>query len=240
MKTVLITGANKGIGFETAKQLAQQGYFIYLGSRDLQKGEEAVKKLQDAGVSNIEAVGIDVTNGDSIKQAAATIKGKGRQLDILINNAGVAAGQPQDFAHGDLNMLREIFETNFFGVIATTQAMLPLLQQSAEPVIVNVSSELGSLGLHTNGSMPVDFGSIWHFYATSKTALNAFTVHLAKEFRNSNFKINSVTPGYTATDLNGFAGTQTVEEGARALVQLVVTGNGNAHGEFFRINKLPW
>lgn len=238
MKTVFITGANKGIGFETAKQLAQLGYFVYLGSRDKNKGLDAVNKLKESGITNVSSIEIDVTNLHSIKQAKQELETQIGALDVLINNAGIAGEQPQSVSAGEIENLRKIFETNFFGAVQTTQEMLPLLKKSDEPVIVNVSSELGSLTYHSTIQNP-NYG-LYDAYSCSKTALNAFTVMLANEMRNTNFKINSVSPGYTATDLNQHQGTQTVEEGAKYIVKFATLNNETITGKFFREDEIPW
>jgi NAD(P)-dependent dehydrogenase (short-subunit alcohol dehydrogenase family) len=238
MKTVLITGANKGIGFETAKQLAQLGYFVYLGSRDKAKGIDAINKLKDLGLSNVEAIEIDVTNTNSIKRVKQDLEAKIEALDILINNAGIAGEQPQNISTGEIENLRKVFETNFFGAVQTTQQFIDLLKKSNEPVIVNVSSELGSLAAHSNTQNP-NYG-IYDAYSCSKTALNAFTMMLANEFRNTNFKINSVSPGYTATDLNQHQGVQTVEQGAKYIVKYATLGNDGPTGGFFKEEEIPW
>ena len=232
MKTVLITGANKGIGFETAKQLAQLGYFVYLGSRDKTKGLDAVNRLRDLGFSNVELIEIDVTNIDSIKQARQELETKIEALDVLINNAGISGGMPQNISMIAIEKLRTVFETNFFGAVQTTQQFISLLKKSNEPVIVNVSSGLGSLALH-NSTLNPNY-KIYDAYSCSKTALNAFTVMLANEFRNTNFKINSVSPGYTATDLNQYRGTKTVEEGAKPIVKFAIHANDGITGKFFQ------
>ncbi len=245
MKTVLITGANKGIGFETAKQLAQRGYFVYLGSRNKSRGSEAIAKLKDSGISNVEMLEIDVTNIHSIKKAKQELETKIEALDVLINNAGIAGAQPQSMSAGDIENLRNVFETNFFGAVQTTQQFLDLLKKSSGPVVVNVSSELGSLTVHSSTQNPNY--SIFDAYSCSKTALNAFTVMLANEFKDTNlpagrrgFKINSVTPGYTATDLNGFSGTQTVEQGAKSIVKFATLDQDGPTGKFFREKEIPW
>ena len=137
MKTVLITGANKGIGFETAKQMAQLGFFVYLGSRDKAKGIDAISRLKEMGISNVECIEIDVTDIHSVIQAKQELESKTEGLDILINNAGIAGELPQNISTGDMENLRKIFETNFFGAVQTTQQFIPLLQKSNEPVIVN-------------------------------------------------------------------------------------------------------
>ncbi len=238
MKTVLITGANKGIGFETAKQMAQLGYFVYLGSRDKTRGLDAVNKLKDLGISNIELIEIDVTNIQSIKRARHELENKIEALDILINNAGISGGTSQNISTVDIENLRRVFDTNFFGAVETTQQFLDLLKKSKNPVIVNVSSGLASLAIHSSSQNPNY--RIYDTYSCSKTALNAFTVMLANELKDTNLpgggkgiKINSVSPGYTATDLNNFEGTQTVEQGARTIVRYAILDNDGPTGKFF-------
>ena len=238
MKTVLITGANKGIGFETARQMAQLGYFVYLGSRDKAKGLDAINRLKELGISTVEAIEIDVTNINSIQLAKQELESNTESLDILINNAGIAGEMPQNVSTGDMENLRKVFETNFFGTVQTTQQFIPLLKKSNQPVIVNVSSELGSLTIHNKRQNPnYDF---FDAYSCSKTALNAFTVMLANEFRDTNFKINSVTPGYTATDFNQYRGLQTVEQGAKFIVNYATINIDGPTGGFFKENEIPW
>ena len=241
MKTVLITGANKGIGFETAKQMAQSGYFVYLGSRNKIKGSDAIKKLNELGILNVESIEIDVTNIDSIKRAKQALETKIEVLDILINNAGIAGEQPQTPSLIALENLREVFETNFFGVVQTTQQFIPLLKKSSDPQIINVSSSLGSLTLHSSPeSNPASWGA-YDAYGCSKTALNAFTVMLAYEFKGTNFKINSIAPGYTATDLNQHKGTQTVEQAARIIVKYAILTDDGVTGKYFKeTGEIPW
>lgn len=232
MKIALITGANKGIGFETARQLAELGFFVYIGSRDKSNGLEAVKTLKASGINNVDSIELDVTDPNSIKSARQELESKVQQLDVLINNAGIAGIQPQNISTGDIENLRRVFETNFFGAVQTTQQFLSLLKKSNEPRIVNVSSNLASLTLHSNTTNPNQ--SIYDAYSCSKTALNAFTVLLAKEFKHSNFKINSVAPGYTATDLNNFQGTQTVAQAAKTVVTYATLDNDGATGKYFK------
>ena len=233
MKTVLITGANKGIGFETAKQLAQLNCFVYLGSRNKEHGLEAILKLRELGISNVECLLLDVTDNKSVRQARQELEGKIGALDILINNAGIGGVLPQDFSVLDMENLRNIFETNFFGVIQTTQQLLPLLRKSERASIINVSSEVGSLSAL---SIPAGNPSRdkFHAYGSSKTALNAFTVMLANELRGSGISVNSVTPGHTATDLNQFQGTRTVEQGAMPIVKLATQPGQAATAKFFK------
>ena len=238
MKTVLITGANKGIGFETAKQLAQLDYFIYLGSRDKIKGLDAVNKLKDSGILNIECIEMDVTNIHSIKRAKQELENKMESLDVLINNAGISGGRPQHISTVDIENLRKVFETNFFGAVQVTQQFIDLLKRSGKPVIVNVSSSLGSLTIRSTQNPNYE---IYDAYSCSKTALNAFTVMLAKEYRDAGFKINSVSPGYTATDLNQFKGTETVEQAAKNIVKYATLGEGESTGKFFyKEEEIGW
>ena len=240
MKKVLITGANKGIGFETAKQLAELGYFVYLGSRDINNGVDAVNKLKELGFSYVEAIEIDIANIESIKKAKSKVETEIDALDILINNAGITGGQPQNISTSNIELLRNVFDTNYFGTIQTTLEFLPLLKKSEEPTIINVASEVGSLTMHTSP----DRNPNWDFYSvygSSKTAVNSFTVMLSNQFRNTNFRINSVTPGYTATELNNHQGIKTVEEGVIPIVRLVTSNNEGVTGKFFREEgEVPW
>lgn len=234
MKHVLITGANKGIGYEVAKQMAQLGYHVYLGCRDEQNGTTAINQLKAEGITNIEFLKIDVSDGHSVQQAAASIA----SLDILINNAGISGAQPQNISACDIVEIKRIFNTNYFGAIQTTQAFLPLLKKAPLPVIVNVSSELGSLAMQTAKDRFPNWDN-YHAYGATKTALNTFTINLSQELRN--FKINSVTPGYTATDLNNFAGFKTAAQGAEPIVRLATIGEDGPTGQFFRQEgELQW
>jgi NAD(P)-dependent dehydrogenase (short-subunit alcohol dehydrogenase family) len=240
MKTVLISGANKGIGFETARQLAQLNYFVYLGSRDKANGLEAIVKLNALGITNVETIVIDVADINSVRQARQELESRIDSLDILINNAGVAGNQPQNLATGDVENLRKIFDTNFFGAIQTTQAFLPLLRKSGSAAIINVSSEIGSLAVHIAPERNSNRAN-YHPYGTSKTALNAFTVMLANELRDTGISVNSVTPGYTATDLNQFQGAKTAEQGAMPIVQLAIKSDPDMTAKFFKDGgEVPW
>jgi NAD(P)-dependent dehydrogenase (short-subunit alcohol dehydrogenase family) len=228
MKKVLITGANKSIGFETARQLLQQGYFVYLGSRDAANGQEAVAKLKTEGLTNVELLQIDVSNPESVAAAAAEIT----ELDVLINNAGILGAWEQAPTTAPLLLIKEVFETNFFGAISVTQNFIDILKKSPEPRIVNVTSGLGSLTLHSDPS--------WKYYQVkgaaygpSKTALNAYTVHLAHELKGSAFKINAVDPGYTKTDFNHHNGPGSVEDAAKIIVKYATIGTDGPTGKYF-------
>ncbi|HEY4289178.1 MAG TPA: SDR family oxidoreductase [Puia sp.] len=239
MKVALITGANKGIGFETAKQLTQLGYYVYMGSRDKGNGIDAINKLKAAGFNNIDNLEIDVTNTGSIKSARQNLENKIEKLDVLINNAGIAGEQPQNISKCNIENLRNVFETNFFGAVQVVQEFLELLKKSDEPRIVNVSSNLASLSFHSLTQNPNQ--AIYDAYSCSKTALNALTVLLTKEFKSTNFKINSVAPGYTATDLNQFKGTQTVEQAAKIIVQYATLDNSGPTGGYFnKEGRIAW
>ncbi|MFD2935945.1 SDR family oxidoreductase [Spirosoma flavum] len=238
MKTVLITGANKSIGFETARQLLQQGYFVYLGSRDLKKGQQAVSELQAEGFSNVEPIVIDVDDIESIKAAREVLGQKINVLDVLINNAGILGTMDQTPLETDISVFKQVFETNFFGVIEVTQAFIDLLKQSPEPRIVNVTSGLGSLTLHNDPS--------WRYYTVkaavyvpSKAALNAYTIVLAHNLRDTPFKVNAVDPGYTATDFNHHSGPGTVEDAAARVVKAATLGPDGLTGQFFSDDNAP-
>ncbi len=245
MKTVLITGANKSIGFETARQLAKQGYFVYLGSRDIEKGDIAVRQLKDEGLPNIEAIVIDVCDKTTIAAAKNAIAQKSGSLDVLINNAGILGSMPQNASAMDTNEIRNVYDTNFFGTIDVTQAFLSLLEKALVPVIVNVTSGLGSLALHSDPG--------WKYYehktaayGTSKTALNAYTIVLAHELKNKGFKINAIDPGYTATDFNNHSGPNSVEFAATFVAKYAMIDADGPTGRYFspdidsENNESPW
>lgn len=240
-KTVLITGGNKGIGFETARQLAALGYEVFIGSRDEVRGINAVQHLKEAGFESISFVHLDVTNPKSILAAKAFIEHQTGQLDVLINNAGISGELPQDASTVSIENLRNVYETNFFGAVQVTQAFISLLKKSQQPRIVNVSSDLGSLTNHTNPSFTF-FDVKLTAYCSSKTALNAYTVMLAYELREDRrFKINAVNPGFTASDLNGFSGTQQLDEAAEVIVKYAcLTDEGPTGGFFSKDGETPW
>ena len=239
MEIVLITGANKGIGYEVARQLAGRGMHVLLGSRDAGRGQVAVDALKAEGLTTVEALEIDVTDQGSIDSAVESVTGNYGRVDVLINNAGIVADMMEP-SEATSEALRHTFDTNFFGAIAVTQAFLPLLRKSSNPRIVNVSSGLGSLAQHSDPNWPyARFNAL--SYCSSKTALNAFSVLLAKELRGTGIKVNVADPGYTATDLNNNSGHQTVAEGSEAIVTLATLGADGPTGTYIdREGVVPW
>ncbi len=236
-KIALITGANKGLGFEIARQLTQAGCTVLLGARDPARGKEAAEMLKHLG--NIRAIEIDFDRPDTIDLAAKTIDTEFGRLDILVNNAGIADlssdGLP---SQANIAAVERIFAINFIGTLRVTQAMLPLIKQSASGRIVNMSSGLGSL---TRNSDPEKKFARLLGYGASKTALNMLTVQLAFELRDTRIKVNSANPGYTATDLNQHRGEQTVEEGAVVPLRLaLLDDNGPTGGSFNKDGEAPW
>jgi NAD(P)-dependent dehydrogenase (short-subunit alcohol dehydrogenase family) len=237
-KIALITGANKGIGKEIARQLGAQGLTVLIGARDEGRGAEAAAELTKEGI-NAHAVPLDVTDRASIDAAAKMIESDYGRLDVLVNNAGIALdGGPASVL--DVDTLRRTYETNVFGVVAVTKALLPLLKKSDAGRIVNMSSGLGSL---TQNSDPE-----WMFagvkplaYNSSKAALNMITVIFAAELKDTPIKVNAADPGFTATDLNQHQGTRTVEQGATAAVRLAtLPADGPTGGYFDEDGAVPW
>lgn len=240
MKTVLITGANRGIGFEAARQLAQLGHFVYMGSRDLGKGEKAKRDLEAGGIRNVEVVELDVTDIHSIRRAKETLEDRIGKLDVLINNAGIRGEIPQPASKVPIRVMREVFETNFFGAIQVTQVFLPLLERSDTPIIVNVTSDLGSLAFRSDPSMHT-YSLERAAYGPSKTALNAFTVALASELRGSRFRVNCVNPGHTATAFNDYKGIKPVAQGAAVIVNYALLDEEGITGKYFsEEGETPW
>lgn len=245
-KVALVTGANKGIGLQVAKDLAEHGLTVLVGSRDLERGKAAAAEVGHGA----RAVQLDVTDARSIAAAAEWIQRECGRLDVLVNNAGIshspapnasfeeviAAGRPSVVP---LVEVRNVFEVNVFGVLAVIQAMLPLLRAAPAGRIVNVSSEVGSLVQQGNPNNPYRMAN--GSYCPSKTALNALTVALATELEGSTIKINAVCPGFTATDLNKFRGPRTVQQGAVAPVRFALIDEDGPNGGFFNDSgPLPW
>lgn len=238
-KTVLITGGNKGIGFETARQLGKLGFTILIGSRDQSKGQESATSLNKEDII-AEAITLDVTDPDTVQSAAKQIDDHYGVLDVLVNNAGISLDDGVPPSQLELNNLKRTYETNVFGMFSVTKAMLPLLKKSSAGRIVNLSSGLGSLTLNSDPESEFHGVNLLG-YMSSKTAVNAITVLFAKELRDSQIKINSACPGFTATDLNGHRGYRTVEQAASITVKLATLPNDGPTGGFFDENGvLPW
>jgi NAD(P)-dependent dehydrogenase (short-subunit alcohol dehydrogenase family) len=238
MKYALVTGANKGIGLEVAKLLAQQGFFVYLGSRDLASGQAAVQQLRATGLTALEAVQLDVTNSASIQTARASIGVKTPVLDVLVNNAGISGGTSQSARHTTLDQYQAVFATNVFGVAGVTQAFLDLLEKSPQPRIVNVSTAMASLTLFADFE---NANSAYRLpvYQASKVALNMYTLNLAHELRDTPFKVNAVCPGYTQTDFTGHQGTSTVEQAGQRITKYALLGPDGPTGKYFSEEYFP-
>lgn len=239
-KVVLITGANKGIGFEVARQLGRAEFTVLLGARDVARGEEAAGKLRAEGL-DVRFVAADLNQ--AAESGAALAKQVGEEfghLDVLVNNAGIfekGDGKASDVA---IEILRSTFETNFFGTVAFTQAVLPLLRAAENARIVNVSSGLGSIAINGDSSSPYYNAKVLAYNA-SKAALNMFTVDLTYDLRDTTIKVNSACPGFTATDMNGHTGHQTIEEGAIAIVRLAQLPEDGPSGSFIhKDGSYPW
>jgi len=247
-KVAFITGGNRGLGLETARILGKQGITVILGSRDLKKGQEAAEKLRGEGAKSVEAVRFDVTKTADHKEIYDYIAKKYGKLDILINNAGVldeGGARPGNMIFntttsvGQKN-LRNTFETNFFQPIDLTVTLLPLIRKAPAGRIVNLSSVLGSLTLHSDPKSPI-YDKKAFAYDASKTALNAFTVHLAQELRDTPIKVNSAHPGWVKTEMGGEAAPMELSEGGKTSAQLAMLGADGPTGGFFHLGEtLPW
>jgi NAD(P)-dependent dehydrogenase (short-subunit alcohol dehydrogenase family) len=231
MTTTLITGANKSLGFETARQLIAAGHTVYVGARDLGRGKEAADRLGGRFVQ------LDVTDDDSVRAAAQTIQDEVGHLDVLVNNAGIPGGRDDDAAK-----FQKVFDTNVFGVVRMLQAFLPLLEKSDNPVVVNVSSGLGSLTVAADPEGNKEAAPVWvptFAYSSSKAALNMLTIQYARQYPG--MRINVVDPGYTATDFNGHNGNQTIEEGAEIIIRLARVDQTGPTAQYLSLTgTMPW
>jgi NAD(P)-dependent dehydrogenase (short-subunit alcohol dehydrogenase family) len=245
----LVTGANQGIGLQIAKDLVANGFTVLVGSRDFERGEAAAKEVGP----DARALQLDVTNRASITAAAERVRNEFGRLDVLVQNAAISntrkmPGQSiEEYAkttrpsNVSLDEMRAVWDTNVFGVLAVYQAMLPLLRQTPGARIVNVSSGVGSLT--TNSDPAYSYRAIFGpVYPASKTALNALTLAMALELEPEGIKVNAVSPGFTKTNLNGYAGTETLEEGAREAVRVALLGQDGPTGKFTRWQNenIPW
>jgi NAD(P)-dependent dehydrogenase (short-subunit alcohol dehydrogenase family) len=240
-KIALITGANKGLGFEMSRQLSQAGVTVIMAARDIGRGQAATEKLKSEGL-DVEFLKLDVRSKSDHDAAAKFLDKKFGRLDILINNAGIAA---EEFRSGRAStttseVVHETFETNFFAPIALTQALLPLIRKSEAGRIVNMSSILGSQALHADPKSPIyEFKTF--SYDASKAALNSFTIHLAYELKDTRIKVNSAHPGWVKTDMGTDAAPMEIPEGGKTGVELALLGEDGPTGGFFHLGKpLPW
>jgi len=233
-KVALITGANRSIGLQVAKELSKEGFIVLVGSRKLENAKEAVAEIGE----NAFGIAIDVTDQASISAAAAHVAEQFGRLDLLVNNAGIAhAGSPDRSLEeimssgtavaASLDEVRAVWETNVFGVLAVTQAFLPLLRQAPSARIVNVSSGMGSLTLNSDPEFPFR-GGFGVVYGASKTALNAITLSLAIDLESTNIRVEAASPGFTATAMNNFQGTDSIEDGSRNIVRAALGQNDPA------------
>jgi len=238
MKSALVTGANKGIGFEVARILAQKGFFVYLGSRQLENGLAAVKKLNAEGLSHLSAIQLDVTSQASVDAARRAIREKTDILDVLVNNAGISGEWEQSAIGSSAEQFQMVYDTNVFGVVRVTGAFIDLMKQAPEPRIVNVSTAMASL------SMAADIGNAnyakrYAVYQSSKSALNMYTVQLAYELRDTAFKVNAVCPGWTQTDFTGHQGTSTPEQAGRRIAKYALISADGPTAKFISEEYFP-
>ena len=242
VKVALITGANRGIGFETAKGLAALGITVILGTRDIIKGQAAAQKLQDLGFK-AEAIEYDAKKSQSADSVYEYIDEHYGKLDILVNNAGMLQEQlmgKNNSTSVSTDVLQQTFQTNLFAVIALTQKLLPLIKKAPAGRIVNLSSILASLTLHSMPKSPIDPAKAFAYNA-SKTALNAYTIHLARELRDTNVKVNAAHPGWVKTSVGGANAPMEVEDSAKTSIQLATLNDDGASGGFFHDGEaLPW
>ena len=246
-KVAFVTGANRGLGLESARDLGKDGIVVVLGSRDPKKGEGAAAKLRGEGIT-AESLGFDVTKPQDHQKAYDYFAKKYGHLDILVNNAGVwkesdtssLTSMPKPASAVSPEILRDTFETNFFATVALTQKLLPLIRKAPGGRIVNVSSILGSLTLHADPASPIYPFKVFA-YDASKAALNAFTVHLAHELGDTKIKVNSAHPGWVKTDMGGPNATMEVSEGGKTSAQLATLPDDGPNGGFFHLGQpLPW
>ncbi len=244
-KIAFITGGNRGLGFQTALDLKADGVKVVIGSRDPRQGQQAVEKLRAAGV-DADVLQFDITKPADYQAAYDYFNSKYGHLDILVNNAGIAGGTfpgtgPEHRA-SDVpdDLLHKVFETNFFAPVALTRTLLPLLKKSPAGRIVNLSSILGSLTLQADPKSPI-YNAKSFAYDASKTALNAFTIHLAYELRDTNIKVNSAHPGWVKTDMGGEQAPMEISEGGKTSAALATLPENGPTGGYFHLGKpLPW
>ena len=227
MKTALVTGANKGIGLEVVKILAQSGFHVYLGTRDL-------NNASNLNLTNVEPIQLDVTDPASVERARKSIT----RLDVLVNNAGISGVLEQNALTNTIDDFKTVFDTNLYGVIRVTQAFIDLLKQSSAPRIVNVSTAMASLSQAADITNP-HYPKRYVVYQSSKAALNMYTINLAYELQDTAFKVNAVCPGYTKTDFTNHQGTSTVEEAGQRIAKYALLDQDGPTGKFFSEEYFP-
>jgi NAD(P)-dependent dehydrogenase (short-subunit alcohol dehydrogenase family) len=241
-KVALVTGANKGLGFEMSRQLAQQGLTVIIAARKLEAAEEAATKLKNEGLK-AETIALDINDSTQIQLAVREIQDRFGKLDVLINNAGVMLDGEWAISNASsvsVDIIRKTFDTNFFALVEVTQALLPLILKSQGGRIVNMASIEGSLSLHADPSSFI-YDSKPFAYDASKAAVNSFTVHLAHVLRNTPVKVNSAHPGWVKTELGGDGAMMDITEGAKTGVQLATLSDDGASGGFFHLGQpVPW
>lgn len=241
-KVALITGANKGLGLEMSRQLAQHGLTVLIAARNLQAAEEAVTTLRNEGLK-AEAIALDINSSTQIQAAVQAIGDKFGSLDVLINNAGVMLDGEWSISNASsvsIDIIRKTFDTNFFALVELTQAVLPLILKSQSGRIVNMASIEGSLTLHAEPNSPI-YDAKPFAYNASKAAVNSFTIHLAHELRNTPVKVNSAHPGWVKTELGGEGAMMDITEGAKTGVQLATLPDEGSSGGFFHLGQpVPW
>ncbi|KFF01407.1 short-chain dehydrogenase [Chryseobacterium formosense] len=224
MKKVFITGANKGIGFATARQLLQKGFYVYLGCRSEERGIEALERLKSEGLIHCEVVFIDITDDVSVKNARIWLGKKTERLDVLINNVGITGGIPQDALNATISEFKKVLNTNLFGTLSVVQAFTNLLEKSEQPHIINISSSIGSLTLHGDRNWKYyDNANLFMVYAVSKAALNMYSISLGNQLPK--FRVHLIDPGFIKTDLTNNQGTGTPDEAANTIVHTVLNKN---------------
>ncbi|WP_027388505.1 SDR family NAD(P)-dependent oxidoreductase [Chryseobacterium gregarium] len=224
MKKVFITGANKGIGFATAKQLLQKGFYVYLGCRSQHRGLEALEQLKSEGLPHCEIVPIDITDDESVKDARIRLGKKTERLDVLINNVGITGSIPQDALNATISEFKKVLNTNLYGTLRVVQSFTDLLEKSEEPHIINISSSIGSLTLHGETKWKYyENANLFMVYAISKAALNMYSISLGNQLPK--FRVHLIDPGFIKTDLTNNQGTGTPDEAADTIVHTVLNKN---------------
>ncbi|MEJ2880557.1 SDR family NAD(P)-dependent oxidoreductase [Pedobacter sp. GR22-6] len=244
MKKVFITGANKGIGFATAKRLLQKGFYVYLGCRSQERGLQALEQLRSEGLTNAEVLQIDITSDESVKNARTELGKREEKLDVLINNVGITGNMPQDALNATVSEFESVFNTNLYGTLRVVQSFKDLLVKSKQPHIINISSSIGSLTLHSNTNWKYyENANLFMIYAVSKAALNMYSISLSNQLPR--FRVNLIDPGFVRTDLTNNQGNGTPDEAASTIVktildQSVATGTFVSKDHDPETQECPW